>query len=201
MTKFAIDVDETLYSFGDEVRNVFFDLAKETGDKKYLKGAYSSFAEWRDLTDAIDLDIALLAISKVHINQERYTPFKGAVETVRDLAHAGYEIKYVTTRDKTFYGQTKVWLAQNKFPLGDIRCVGQDKNGHMTDCQYLIDDRPKTLLDFMYDHRWKMNKEENQRKAFGLWKWYNRNLTDIDNVYLSPTWRGIRYYLEYKNVL
>ena len=85
----------------------------------------------------------------------------------------------------------------------------------MKDCQYLIDDRPKTCIEFVFDFEWEeRNREvalgysdpqsvydENVRRAFVKSYPYNQNLTDISHLYLAPTWAGLNFYLAGKGVL
>lgn len=200
-----------MYDFGSEVREAFFEMAIETGDKKYLRGAYSSFAEWRDLSDVADFfeqneDVVLKAIDIVHKNTVYQRPYKNSVHVVRRLAYEeNHIIKYVTSRHEKFYNDTELWLQSCAFPNGELICSTHDKRPHISDCQYIIDDRPKTLIEFITDFTWKLShgseNKEKQRKAFGLWTPYNRNLTDVRNILLAPTWRGIEYYLERKGLL
>jgi hypothetical protein len=66
----------------------------------------------------------------------------------------------------------------------------------VSDCQYIIDDRPKTLVQFIYDAQWLHGRLRQPRLGFGLAFPFNQNLTDVPGVYLAPTWGGIRYYLK-----
>jgi hypothetical protein len=196
MSVVAIDIDETLYSFDEEIRETFFELAIERGEKVLLKGAYSLNQEWRNLTDVLGTEIALEAIDRVHSRQQEMTPFKGAVETVCELAE-NHRIKYVTSRLSRYWDSTDYWLSKNGFPEGDLVCSTHDKREHLLECQYLVDDRPMTIINFLFDKEW----DGPQRKAFGLWRAYNHNLTDIKNVYLAPNWVGLAYYLKRKEVI
>lgn len=196
--KIAIDIDQTLYDFDSEVREAFFELALEREDKSLLRGAYSTNMEWRNLTDVLGAEIGLDAINKVHERTMEQTPFKGSVETVQKLSE-NFKILYVTSRENRFQRPTEDWLYYNEFPYGKVICCSHDKAPYLKDCKYLIDDRPKTIIEFVTTPGDKPGNGE--RKAFGLWTNYNRNLTDIDNVYLAPTWRGIEYYLERKGLI
>lgn len=194
--KIAIDIDQTLYDFDSEVREAFFELALEREDKSLLRGAYSTNMEWRNLTDVLGEKIGLEAIQKVHNKTMEQVPFKGSVETVQRLSEH-FKIIYVTSRYDKFQHATEDWLHYNEFPYGRVICSTHDKKPHLEDSQYLIDDRPKTIIEFVTTE----NKRGMPRKAFGLWTNYNRNLTDIKNVYLAPTWKGIAFYLERKGLL
>lgn len=204
MTIIAVDVDDTLYDFGSQVREAFFEMAIESGDKTLLKGAYSGYHEWRDLSDVFDWRIVSSAIERVHERQDKYAPFLDSVNTLSMLADK-FTIKYVTSRYDRHYDVTADWLSMWGFPKGELICSTHNKTPHLTDCQYLIDDRPKTIIDFVTDFTWKnthgSESKEKARKAFGLWTPYNRNLTDIRNVYLAPTWFGIGYYLQRKGLI
>lgn len=200
MSEIIIDIDQTLYDFDSEVREEFFELAIERLDKSLLKGAYSTNMEWRNLTDVLGNEVALEAIGRVHDRTLKQHAFKGSVDTCCALAQKGHTIRYVTSRLKKYQEDTEEWLFQWGFPTGEVICSTHDKAEHFKDAQYLIDDRPRTIINFLYDPLYKP-ENGSERKAFGLWTSYNRNLTDIDNVYLAPTWNGIRFYLERKGLL
>lgn len=205
MTKIAIDIDETLYSFDSAIRNVFFDMAVEREDKSILRLAYSNNLEWRNLVDH-DKSIAYAAIERVHENTDEYMLFPGASDTIWALWRKGYEINYVGSRKDKHEAVTKFALFDIwDLPDGKVICAdpSKSKNEYLKDCQYLIDDRPKTIIEFLHDPVWWWyNTEINEeRKAFALWRPYNQNLTEVPNLYLAPTWRGIRYYMERKEVL
>ena len=136
------------------------------------------------------------------------TPYENAVDVLNDLAEQ-HEIFYISNRSTEAGGATEAWLEHWGFPQAPLIATMEDKQPYLSECQYLIDDRAKTLVEFIYNFNWQYTwgsiEEEGskkyQRKAFGLLFEYNRNLTDIPNVYLAPTWAGIRYYLEKKGVL
>jgi 5'(3')-deoxyribonucleotidase len=191
----AIDVDQTLYDFDNEIREAFFELALENDDKTLLRGAYSTNVEWRNLTDVLGTDIAIEAINRVHDKTLSMIPFLKAADVCYKLSKK-YEIRYVTSRLNCYQAVTEDWLYYNNFPDGEVICSTHEKMPHVKDCRYLIDDRPKTIIEFVTDSWWGMS-----RQAFGLWTPYNRNLTDIKNVYLAPTWKGIQFYLERKGLI
>jgi hypothetical protein len=92
-------------------------------------------------------------------------------------------------------------LGFNGFPLGELICTLDDKMPHVDDCQYIIDDRPKTLCDFVYDFNWKSMNRPWPRKGFGIFGDHNRSLTDVPNIYLAPNWTLLRQYMIDKGVL
>lgn len=205
----AIDVDQTLYDFDSQIREAFFELALERDDKSLLRGAYSTNMEWRNLTDVLGEDIAYEAINRVHDKAMKMRPFENSAFVCNKLAK-NHNIKYVTSRYDRYKAETEDWLYYNNFPDGEVICSTHEKGPHLNDCRYLIDDRPKTIIEFVTDSHWKKsegekcinpNYEKKERKAFGLWTSYNRNLTDIRNVYLAPTWTGICYYLKRKGLV
>lgn len=201
MAKIAVDIDNTLYSFDSEIREAFFEMAIQKGDKSLLKGAYSGFNEWRELADVHEWPIIEEAIDWVHERQGEQTPFKGSVRVVNLLAKK-HELIYISSRKEQWHIRTEDWLCDEGYPDGGLICSGHDKSEYLKDCQYLIDDRPATIINFLYSAMSLSNTLiQPQRKAFGLWTPYNRNLTDIKNILLAPTWRGIEFYLERKDVL
>lgn len=204
LSKIAVDLDQTLYSFDDKVREAFFDLAVEREDKSILRGAYSGSLEWRSLTDAYGKEIAYEAIERVHRTQFLHEPFLDAPEILIELAK-NHKIKYVTSRKDIHWEETYRWLMNWQFPEGDLICTikeedyaNKGKARHIEDCQYLIDDRPKTIIEFLYEDK---DLWVEPRIAFGLWEPYNRNLTDIDGVYLAPTWKCLEYYFKKFNLI
>jgi len=204
--KFGVDLDDTLYAFGDAVREEFFRMSVEKNDKSILKAAYAPFTEWRSLTDALEGDIIYEAILRVHDKADEQTPFKGSANTITELHKSGHEILYITSRLEKYYEATSKWLYFWGFPQSNnLLCVQGSKIPHVRDCKYLIDDRPETVVDFVTDSTWKrwsgITDPDRQRKAFGLWFPYNQALTDIKNVYLAPNWFGIDYYLKRKGLI
>lgn len=209
----AIDIDSTLYDFATPCRQAFLDLALEHGEKEeYFRGGYQSWVEWRSPADVCGPEAFEKALAKVHSPDviKAQQPYEGAQEVLQDLAQE-HEIFYISNRDPSATQATKEWLFEiNDFPIAETICMMEDKQPYLSQCQYLIDDRCKTLVEFVYDFIWKYtygsiatpdSTPSNDRKAFGLLFEYNRNLTDIPNIYLAPTWAGIRYYLERKGVL
>lgn len=198
--KIAIDIDETLYSFDSALRDVVFEIAEERDDKSVLKLAYSNNHEWRNLVDH-DKELAFEAIERVHSNCLEYDVFPGVHETLWAIKNSSVQIKYVSHRKSVHQRNTELWIALQDLPNGEVVCADptQSKSHYLYDCSYLIDDRPRTLLDFLYKEDWLYSGEP--RKAFGLWRPYNQNLTEINNLYLAPTWKGLNYYLRRKGVI
>lgn len=202
--KIGIDIDSTLYDFAIPMRQAFLDLALEHGDKEeYFKGGYQSWVEWRSPADVCGPEAFELALAKVHSEEiiAQQVPFNNSVEVCKRIAE-NYEILYISNRAPETVWATQHWLDDHNYPSGELVCTMRDKQEYLRDCQYLIDDRPKTLVEFVYASGWNPPAYHSRpRKAFGLLYEYNRALTDIPNVYLAPTWAGINYYLERKGVL
>lgn len=202
--KFAIDIDSTLYDFSVPAREAFLKLSETTGDKSLLRGAYSSWVEWRSPADVCGLEVWMEVISMCHSPEVILcqTPFAGAVDTLQALVKEGYGIMYCSTRSEEAAEATREWLAQEGFPLGDhveVRCTMEDKAPHIAECQYIIDDRPKTLIDFIHSRDW--DESKGKRKGLALIYEYNRALTDIPDIFLSPTWAGLAGWLTRKGFL
>ena len=77
-------------------------------------------------------------------------------------------------------------------------------------CEALIDDRPKTVVQFVTGSMLDRDTQGNvviamngvhKRKAFVLMAPYNHNLTDIPGVFVAPSWAGIRYYLQKEKLI
>lgn len=205
MAKIACDIDDTMYDFCGAARQ---ELAHWEGPDalRARQVAYALWSDWRspnDLCGGFWLDV----IAKVHapesiVGQE---PFPGAVDVLWDLSNAGHELTYISTRDPKAYEPTAQWLGEQGFPSGDLNCTYDSKIPHIRECQYLIDDRPKTLVEFVYDFHWKhkygSENEDMKRVGFGLHGMPNLSLTDIPGVYLAPSWALLRTYLVEKGGL
>jgi 5'(3')-deoxyribonucleotidase len=193
----AVDIDSTLADFEKSLRQAFIDLAREKDDKEYFRGAYVSWVEWRSPTDIMGEDKYLEAHARVH-NPDTILaqpPIEGSVDVLQRVAKY-HKIIYISHRASELMEATDIWLSNNNFPSGHLICSGPDKKELLHQCDYLIDDRPKTLVEFVYDPL-----SFFQRKAFGLLYDHNRSLTDIPNIYLAPSWDGILYYLDRKLVV
>jgi len=200
MALIAIDIDSTLYCFEAALRQAYIDDAIERGDKSLFRGAYMPWVEWRSPWDACGEEAFESALRRVHTEEVITTrrPFEGASKAVFRLAQS-HDIVYLSNRNEDLMEPTERWIAEH-FPPGKVLCTMDDKRSYLTDCQYLIDDRPKTLCNFLYDWDWKTSRT-GRRDAFGLLFEYNRALTDIPHLYLAPTWAGIEFYLERQGVL
>ena len=208
MAKVAVDIDDTLYDFNIKIREEFFKMAIEYEDKDILKGAYMPFVEWRSLTDSLGVEFAKEAIHRVHSDEAILSqrPYENSAEVLNELSANGHEIIYISSRQESCHEATQQWLKNEGFPFGEMLCVSGDKIPLIRSCQYLIDDRPSTIADFVSDYTWKKwngstEHSKKPRVAFGLWYSYNQALTDLNNVYLAPTWLGLRYYLKKKEVI
>lgn len=202
MAKIAVDIDSTLYDFETPAREGFLALAEKYDNKDLFKGAYEPWIEWRSPADACGLDMWLEVIALCHSPEVilSRTPFEGAVETCNALEDAGHTLMFISARDGSAEAATEQWLREQGFLKGDAEVLcAHDKAAHMAECQYLIDDRPKTCIEFVYDAAWKARRGWDElggdRKAFVLEYPYNQNLSDVPGLWLAPTWAGINYYL------
>lgn len=216
MSRIAVDIDSTLYDFETPAREAFTKLYEMTGNRDYLRGAYHPWTEWRSPSDSCGLETWLKVIELCHSEEIilAQRPFNGAVETCQALADEGHELLYISNRVIESAPATYAWLEREGFPLDhDIAEIEEWRSGHafktlttekrpfLKDCQYLIDDRPRTAVDFVYDMEWRQNYPDLKRKAFLLAYPYNQALTDIPNLYIAPSWAGINQYLVSKGVL
>lgn len=225
MTRIAVDIDDTLYSFTNLAREKFVDYAIERGEDHLKRGAYCAWVEWRSPADVISLDYWMEIIRECHRPEiiREQVPYKGAVETLWELVRGGYDLTYITDRSPEAGLATAEWLYDCDFPIhteardgeAEGTCDGasikflcghySSKAPYLHDCQYIIDDRPKNLVDFIYDFNWKhrhgSTNAEMARKGFGIFGEYNRGLTDIPGVYLAPNWKLLRQYMIEHGVL
>jgi uncharacterized protein len=203
--RFGIDIDSTLYDFQTLARETFQKLYEETGDNSLRRGMYVPWDEWRSPADACGIETWMKVITMCHAPEVilQQTPFAGAVDTLQALAAEGYGLTYVSTRSPEAAEATHEWLKKSGFPLGEeisIHCQMDDKRPFIAECQYLIDDRPKTLLEFVYDSSWSQPGRE-KRKGLSLMYPYNRALTDVPDIYLAPTWVGLASWMVRKDIL
>lgn len=200
--QFAIDVDSILYDFESAARNAYLQLAQETGNKELKKGAYHSWVEWRSPADVCGIDVWMDVIAICHQPEVilQQTPFAGSVETLQALHSEGYPLVYVSNRDPEAAVATREWLEKSGFPIHDgvqVHCQMDSKVPFLRECQYIIDDRPRTLIEFVYDPDW----HGERRWGLALMYEYNRALTDVKNIFLAPTWRGLADWLVKKGLL
>jgi hypothetical protein len=219
MATFAVDIDDTLYSFGDLAREVVADVGAKTYDENLIRAAYTPWGEWRIPPDVMGLDTWLEIIELCHTDEMilAQIPYKGAYDGLWNIINSGHDIVYISNRREDSHGATANWLELHGFPYatgydesGDsligrasLVCTTGNKHPFISHCQYLIDDRPKTLVEFVYDYDWK-NKhgsDTNHRKGFGLYKEFNSSLTDVPGVYLAPTWVLLEKHMAKKGIL
>lgn len=200
MAKIAVDIDDTLYSFGRLARQVLSSEAARTGDDKLEVAAYAPWSEWRVPPDLIGIEEWLRIIDLCHTEEQILSqePYPDAYDVLHDLVDEGHELVYVTSRNPERQNATEKWVEINGFPVGPLACSGHDKTQHIKDCQYIIDDRVSTLVRFVYDWEWTSNIKrltgeigmENsikyKRIGFGLMTEYNRGLTDCPGIFLAP---------------
>jgi len=203
MSKVAVDIDSTLYDFLSLALEVLTKVAIERGDKDLQKGVYHAWNEWRAPSDVINDELWLEIINLCHqddviLDQK---PFNHAVDVLRRIFNTGHDIVYISNRSKKTYNATYKWLVKHGFPQAkSLICTEEDKLPLIVNCKYLIDDRPKTLVQFVYDNNW-YGKMIDERKGFGLFYEYNRSLTDVPGIYLAPNWALLEKYIEEKSEL
>ncbi len=215
MSTIAVDIDSTLYDFDTIAREACLKLWQETGDDKYREGMYFPNDHWRAPADVLGVERWLRAIALCHDDEMilKQVPFAGAVETCQALIEAGHQLIFISNRKTETEEATFCWLRDCGFlrawpsrkeedkPARLVVTEG-DKKPFIKDCQYLIDDRLKTCVEFVYDYDWQYKERGlNRRKAFLLQYNYNQNATDIPGLYVAPTWAGLNVYLERKGVL
>jgi hypothetical protein len=209
VAKIAVDIDSTLYDFCGLACRIMGQLAEERGDERLRNAAYStSWTEWRtpiDLAGAEAWQEVVDICHKPAIITDQ-VPFPGATGALWQVSRAGHEIVYVSNRNPSTHTPTWVWLEAMGFPmptngaLADLLCHTEDKLASIRDCQYLIDDRPKTLVHFLHSPWFgtDVSPKHFARRAFGLVTPYNRGLTDVPGIYLAPNWDLLGRYLRTK---
>ena len=205
MSKVAVDLDDSLYDFGSLAQEMIIQLATKTNDKRLQKAAYSTWNEWRTPNDVLEEEWQTIIdmCHRDHVIRSQM-PFKNAVTTLRKIFSAGNDIIYISNRSDSAYDATYEWLQAHGFPQAkSLVCTTGNKAPFIEDCQYIIDDRPKTLVEFVYDYDWQREAWDSHlnRVAFGLFCEYNRALTDVPGIYLAPNWTLLEKYIEEKSDL
>jgi hypothetical protein len=228
MATIAVDVDSTLYDFETPSRDACLKLWQQSieageRDDSYKEAAYHPWTEWRSPADVLGVDKWLKAIGVVHEDDAilGMQPFTGAVETCQALVRAGHDLIYITNRKAHTEKATRQWLLNNNllgiedagtYDWGSTSLVVTegDKRPFIKKAQYLIDDRLKTCVQFVYDYEWQYFNGERgavkgpanrDRIAFVKAYPYNQNATDIPGLILAPTWAAINVYLVQKGLL
>jgi hypothetical protein len=194
MAKIAVDLDDTVYDFGSVAKDALFRLAHKRGDKDLFKGMYAPATQWRLPNDYAGSETWMEAIRLAHQPEVilAQNPFPGAAETIGALAEH-HDIMYISNRSEEAERASATWLFENGFPGPDqegveLICTMDDKIPLMRECQYLNDDRPRTLVLFTRDYKWHRGHGTPQaRVGFGRQTPYNENLTDVPNIYLAPS--------------
>lgn len=205
MATIAVDIDDTLYPFCDLARKIALEEGIRRDDKQLIAAAYAPWPEWRSPPDLMGLDKWLEIIALCHDNDMilNQRPYDGAVEVLTELAQH-HDLLYISNRATETKMATRFWLDTNYFPRGELVVTDQAKKPFVAHCQYLIDDRPKTIIEFIHDYDWYADNRGTsvgERRAFSLTKEFNRGLTDVSRVYLAPTWYGMRHYMAGKGLL
>lgn len=172
-----------IYDFETPAREAMLRLYKETGDRSFKEGAYHPWTEWRSPADVLtdengSIQRWLDAIALCHDADviESMKPFDGAVETCQALIAAGHELLYISNRATEAADATERWLDKNGFLDASfdeiepkVLCLMGDKAPHIADCQYIIDDRLKTVVEFVHDYDWKTKVRQgaNRVRAHG----------------------------------
>ena len=203
--KVAVDIDDSLYDFNSLAQEMMSKVAIERGDKIFQSGAYSTWNEWRTPSDLLDEEWQTIIdmCHRPHVIRSQ-TPFKNSVATLQKIFDMGNDIVYISNRSESAYNATYEWLVNHGFPMAkSLICTTGEKSQHIVDCQYIIDDRPKTLVEFVYNYNWKYDDVIGMRPrvGFGLFCEYNRALTDVPGIYLAPNWTLLEKYIEEKSDL
>lgn len=159
---------------------------------------YANLNQWRTPVDILSIDEWIDIIHECHSDENILSnqPLAGSVEVTNELAKES-DIYYVSNRAPRTWKATVQWLKEHEFPMPEnvICLTDQPKINFFNNegINYIVDDRPKTLVDFAYSGK--------EKKAFGLLTEYNSSLTDIDNIFLAYDWYGLSYFFEKEGVI
>jgi hypothetical protein len=220
MATVAVDIDDTLYDFNALSREVICAEAARLGSTELTRAAYAAWTEWRSPADLLPDGEWLRIIDMCHTQEMIHAqqPFTGVYDVLWRIIEAGHSITYISNRDPETHGATEFWLNCHGLPSPNgwdsygadldhrvkLICTTKDKMPLIRDCQFIIDDRPKTLVNFVYDFDWKnkygSTNRDMQRKGFALHREYNAGLTDVPGIYLAKSWTLLAKFLEEKGV-
>jgi phosphoglycolate phosphatase-like HAD superfamily hydrolase len=229
VAKIAVDIDDTLYSFTDEAREQLSLMVDEPEYDAFkdqlLHALYAKWDQWRTPFELCGVDdqgasIWLQCIDRCHDTDAilRQQPFNGAVEICNELLDQGHELVYISNRATETEEATWRWLVDNGFTVGavngggtDLVVTNGDKRPFIRDCQYMIDDRVKNIIEFVYDYDYEEGRRDTvaamremgnnvedsflKRKGFVRVADYNGGLTDVPGLYLGHTWAALRRYM------
>lgn len=220
MASIAVDIDDTLYSFTDEAREQLSLMIDEPEYEPYSEqlqhALYANWNQWRTPFELCGFDadgnsLWLAVIDRCHDSDAilRQQPFVGAVEVTNELVEAGHKLVYISNRATETEEATQQWLTAKGFPVGELVVTSGDKGPYLRECQYMIDDRVKNVIDFMYDLKWTMKYAQyplghaddwelparHKRQAFVRVTDFNNGLTDVKGLWLAHTWAGLRRYM------
>jgi hypothetical protein len=217
MSTVAVDIDSTLYDFDTLAREAALALWQETGDETYRKGIYYSSEDWRAPAELMGFEHWVNGvIARCHDDEMilKQAPFPGAVNTCMALVEAGHKLIYISNRATETEEATTEWLSKNNFLTDDLATrvviTTGDKRPFIKEAQYIIDDRLKTCVEFVYDYEWQhfygergvvKGPQKMERSAFVLKYPYNQNATDIPGLYVAPTWAGLNVYMHRRGLL
>lgn len=185
------DIDNTIFDFEREARSLLRDLALESDDKRLLRASYTRWDEWSCLSDLVGSEITKIVVDKIHSDEfidESVIDYT-CIDVLNRIDRREHSLRFITNRDLSCQGATEEMLSNYGIIFDCLICTKGEKKFFTANGQYLIDDRPKNLIDFVYG-------QGRDRFGFGLLTDWNRNLTDVDRVYLSPDWRGLGKYFE-----
>ncbi|MGH9960536.1 MAG: 5' nucleotidase, NT5C type [Pyrinomonadaceae bacterium] len=185
MALIAVDIDDTLYSFSEAARD-------ECLSRGHDVAAYTQWNDWRAPVDMLGPDEWADVIKSVHTHRiiRSRRAFPGASEILWGLHEAGHDIFYISTRSPDTAGATRDWLSENFFPRPKrLVATLDDKQQYLESAEFLIDDRPKTLVQYCFGN-YSIEELTKRPRAFALQTLYNHNLTDVPGIFVSPTWRG-----------
>lgn len=196
------DIDSTIVDFCPQALRIIVELALERKDDRLLRAAWNctGWSEFKGPLDMCGDKVWQEVIDKAHSDHEiesRPLIDKDCVSVLNKIASI-YTLIFISNRRPDSYKATRRWLENQGFEnWAGLICTTRNKNNHMKNGRYLIDDRPKTMVEFLYDHR---KTDQKERKVFSLITDYNRNLTDIPNIFLAPDWSGLDHYFKTEGI-
>jgi hypothetical protein len=175
----AVDIDQTLHEFR---HTVLIKALNDFGEKLVAEPG-----EWGSgiypvtcYTKGTQLFHSCYSREGIFLTK----PYPGSPEALNELARLGYQIEYFTDRPSWAHDDTQDWLKTYGFPNPDrLHCCDDKRSvlvGRKNEILTIFDDRPRTLqfaqmvLGF--------------ENVFSVKHMHNRNLTDMEGMWLYDTW-------------
>jgi hypothetical protein len=137
MDKIIVDIDNTLWNFAAALYNCLKEanLAVPTPDGWY---------EWEFWTPYISEKHVYSAIDRIHLEQDRFSPYPDAARFLATLKERGFYIVIASHRRQDTLDPTVRWLERNNLTYDEVH-LSYDKTVLFDGSWGIVDDSPTAL--------------------------------------------------------